>query len=514
MATNKLSRVHIYVICGFLTVLALGRMIYKTTVLKFSLRPGRQTSIWLVEAQVTFRAKGGPVRVSLAAPDKSPGCTILEQNADVAGYGCIKENDEDGDMRVIWTTRNAEGRQTLTYRLQVYDAVGSQNYEPAPPPPKPKPPALEKQLQIAAKAVLAEATKHSDTRESFTAQLLRMISKDSPTREIRVLLFEPEYARSPVKLAMDLLAMKGIPARTALGVQLEDGKRRQPLEELLEVYTDNGWTLFDPVTGKRGLPPKFVLWQRGGESLLDIEGGTKSRISISVLRNVLPEEDLLELRAKSGRFGTGFLSIYSLPVSEQNMIKKLLLVPLGALVVVLMRNVVGLTMSGTFMPVLIALAFMESRILTGMLLFIVIIAVGLVIRSHLTKLNLLLVPRISACVIVVVILMTLMSVLSYRLGLPQGMAVTFFPMIIIAWTIERASITAEEAGTWEAVKQVSASLFTAVLVYLAISNRYVAHLTFAFPEVTLIVLAAILMLGTYTGYRLLELRRFEPLVKK
>ncbi|MBN1942384.1 MAG: inactive transglutaminase family protein [Phycisphaerae bacterium] len=513
MATRKLSRSHLFVICGLLTVLGVGRVIYKTTALGYSLRPGKQTSIWLVEAQVTFRATGGPVRVSLAAPGTSPGCKILDQNPAVAGYGDAKES-VDGNQRVIWTTRQAKGRQTLTYRLQVYDAVGLRDFEPASAPPKPVFPAMERQIKTAAKEVLAEATKHSSGRLSFTGQLLRMMNRDSPSQAMKVLQAEPEYARSSVKLAIDLLAMKGIPARLARGVQLEDGKRRQPLEELLEVYTKRGWTLFDPISGKRGLPPRFVLWQRGGESLLDIEGGTKSRISISVIRNVLPEEDLLKIRSQSGRFGTGFLSIYSLPVSEQNIIKKLLLVPLGALVVVLMRNVVGLTTSGTFMPVLIALAFMETRIISGVILFVVIIAVGLVIRSHLTKLNLLLVPRISACVIVVIILMTLMSVLSYRLGLPQGMAVTFFPMIIIAWTIERASITAEEAGTWEAVKQVSASLLTALLVYLVITNRFVAHVTFAFPEVTLIVLAAILLLGTYTGYRLLELRRFEPLVKK
>ncbi|MBN1553590.1 MAG: inactive transglutaminase family protein [Phycisphaerae bacterium] len=513
MATKRLSRLHMYVICGLLTALAVGRVIYKTTVLKYSLRPGKQTSIWLVEAQVTFTAKGGPVRVSLAAPDKSPGFKILDQNAAAAGYGFAKET-VNGDLRAIWTTRNAKGRQTLTYRLQVYDVFGSRAYEPGPEPPKPTFPAMEKHLKTAAKEVLEEATKHSSSRLSFTGQLLRMMNRQTPSQAMQVLLGETDYAKSPVKLAIDLLAMKGIPARLALGVQLEDGKRRQPLEELLEVYTKRGWTLFDPVTGKRGLPPRFVLWQQGGESLLDIVGGSKSRISISVIRNVLPEEDLLRIRAEEGRFGTRFLSIYSLPVSEQNMIKKLLLVPLGALIVVLMRNVVGLTMSGTFMPVLIALAFMETRIVTGLLIFIVIVVVGLMIRSHLSRLNLLLVPRISACVIVVIILMTLMSVLSYRLGLPQGMAVTFFPMIIIAWTIERMSITAEESGTWEAVKQVSASLFTAVLVYLAITNHYVAHITFAFPEVTLIVLAAILLLGTYTGYRLLELRRFEPLVRK
>jgi hypothetical protein len=39
----------------------------------------------------------------------------------------------------------------------------------------------------------------------------------------------------------------------------------------------------------------------------------------------------------------------------------------------------------------------------------------------------------------------------------------------------------------------------------------VAHLIFVFPELLLLVIAAALLAGRYTGYRLLELRRFKAL---
>jgi len=38
-----------------------------------------------------------------------------------------------------------------------------------------------------------------------------------------------------------------------------------------------------------------------------------------------------------------------------------------------------------------------------------------------------------------------------------------------------------------------------------------AHLIFVFPELLLLVIAAALLAGRYTGYRLLELRRFKAL---
>ena len=54
----------------------------------------------------------------------------------------------------------------------------------------------------------------------------------------------------------------------------------------------------------------------------------------------------------------------------------LLLVPLGALVVALFRNVVGVTTYGTFMPVLIALALRGFSLGLGLALVAVVIVLG------------------------------------------------------------------------------------------------------------------------------------------
>ena len=43
------------------------------------------------------------------------------------------------------------------------------------------------------------------------------------------------------------------------------------------------------------------------------------------------------------------------------------------------------------------------------------------------------------------------------------------------------------------------------------TNRVVEYLTFNFPELLFVNLACILLLGQYTGYRLTELRRFQPI---
>ena len=89
----------------------------------------------------------------------------------------------------------------------------------------------------------------------------------------------------------------------------------------------------------------------------------------------------------------------------------------------------------------------------------------------------------------------------------------FFPIIITAWIIERASITWEEDGASNALSEIFYSMVTAAVTYLVISSEYIRHITFAFNEINLVILFAVMLLGTYTGYRLTELKRFSSLAK-
>ena len=63
---------------------------------------------------------------------------------------------------------------------------------------------------------------------------------------------------------------------------------------------------------------------------------------------------------------------------QQLVLQVLLLLPLGALLVAFCRQVIGIKTFGTFMPVLVALAFRETGITFGLIFFLTLIAVGLV----------------------------------------------------------------------------------------------------------------------------------------
>jgi hypothetical protein len=262
------------------------------------------------------------------------------------------------------------------------------------------------------------------------------------------------------------------------------------------------------------LPDRFLVWWRGSGPLVKLDGGSNLEVRFAVQRNYIDSISIAEHRAEFRQSRLIDFSLLSLPIETQSVYSVLLMIPIGALVMVLMRNVVGIDAFGTFMPVLIALAFRETQLLWGVILFSVLVALGLSIRFLLERLRLLLVPRLSAVLIVVVLLMLIISIIAHQLGLETGLSVALFPMVIIAMTIERMSVVWEERGAGDAIRAGAGSMVVATVAYLVMGLPWLEHLIITFPELLLIVLAVVLLLGRYTGYRLSELSRFKAIIGK
>ncbi|QDF67027.1 gonadoliberin III [Shewanella sp. SNU WT4] len=496
------SRTPFYILVALLLITGIGSSVYRGIEHKVPFLPGKQIESWAVDAKVSFQGTGEPAEVSFSLP-QDPAFEVLAQNASSPGYGMtIGENQ--GQRRVIWSSRQAIGTQDLYYRLTLVP-TGKTEILTDIAPPTPEPflwPATE---LTAAKQVTDSAWERSASNLSFAQQLLKAISAKERTQNMELLLSN----NSATQLFVRLLQNKGIAAHEVSALKLEDQRRRQSLRPMAEVYQDGQWYLFDVVAGTQGRSDDMLLWERNGKSVLDVVGGINSQVSFSMLqdtRSALATSIDMMRNANDLDF-----SLYSLPLEEQNLFKGILLIPVGVLIVVFLRVIIGFRTSGTFMPVLIALAFIQTTLLTGLVGFLLVVAFGLMIRSYLSKLNLLLISRISAVIIVVIGIIGLFTILSFKFGLSEGLTITFFPMIILAWTIERMSILWEEEGAKEVVIQGGGSLLVATLAYLAMSAAWVQHWVFNFLGIHLVILALVLIMGQYTGYKVLELKRFKPL---
>lgn len=481
---------------------------YKIKYWGFGIEPQASSDVWVIDAHISFTANGEPVKVSLATPNMGEEFKILNEDIVAKGY---KVTNNDKAKRIEITSSPKKGKQNIYYRVTIYDNEETRGKIRDESKPKVITPIYNEQQKEMVDEILLASKAFEGNQVKQIISIFNMQPMDPTVSAfLPVRITEKEIAEKII----DILAYKGISARLVRGVRLEEGKKESSADLMLEAHDGYKWRIYDLHTAKAGLPKNFVVFQRGGVSLLDVSGGRNSKVKFSVLKSVTPSIKMAGHRAKVSDYAKIYaFSIYNLPLLAQNTLKWLMVFPLGILITVIFRNIIGLKTMGTFTPMLIAMSLVKTGFITGLICFGVIISIGLLIRTLLSKLNLLLVPRISAVVVFVILIMQYMTIIGYQINWEVASSAIFFPIIITAWIIERASIIWEEDGAKNATVEIFYSMVTAVATYFVISNDYIRHITFAFNEINLVILFVVMLLGTYTGYRLTELKRFTPLAR-
>ena len=504
-----MSRRHLYLLCTALAAVGLLMFAYKTLILGFPPAPDQRAEIWRADLKVSFVASGKPVKVSLAIPETTDQFAIVDQSFVSPGYGFSTVPD-DLNRHAVFTSRADTGERTIYYRAVFQKTSERPSKKKASRPKIGKVRFKDEQL-IAAQAIVDRLWKQSADEESFVSLVLDRVRQGGRSNELRLLLNAHSSTRQRMQLAADLIRLSRIPARSVHGLPLDNPRRHTGFQHWIEVFIDDAWQPFDPKDGRRQAPADAVPWWRGTAPLVKVEGATDIKTDVATSHDfeVALHSAMIHGREKHSAFVE--FSILSLPIQIRAVYQILLAVPIGIMVLVILRNVVGMKTFGTFMPVLMAMAFRQTDLMWGVVMFTIVCAIGLMVRFYLERLKLLLVPRLAAVVIVVIGIMAILSVFSYKLGFDRGLSVALFPIVILAMTIERMSIVWDERGPRESFQQASGSLAVAAICYLMMNLDIVRHLFFVFPELLLVVLAATLLLGRYSGYRLVELPRFKVL---
>ncbi|AXH09821.1 hypothetical protein CP960_07570 [Malaciobacter halophilus] len=496
-----------------LIIASVALMTYKVKFLSFPLVQDETVNIWNIEAKISFTGrKNQSASISMALPSKQDGLIIINEESSSSNFG-YANSYINGVKKGNWTKREVEGKQVLYYSI---DAI-KDKYFKAEKTEIIEQDIIRKEVPTAfvqaATSLLNNIYQKSANSLSFTALLIDEFNKKEASQA--TIMIKNNFMKSSKQkrdTLVQLLDKMGYKVRTIGALYLKDRQRNIELTPMLEVLYKDKWYLFDINKGQVSNNNDIFIWQRGSQYLLDAEGVRNSSVRFSVTKSIVPARSAALSKDIKNQNTLLDFSLFVLPNEAQNTFKLLLLVPLGALVVVIMRVFVGIKTSGTFMPILLSMAFIETQLLPGILMFILVVTIGLIVRSYLSYLNLLLVARISAVLIVVVGIMAFVAILSQKLGLQYATSITFFPIIILAWTIERMSIIWEEDGPKEVILQGSGSLLVSILAFFAMTNSVLSFITFNFPEVLLAVLGLIILLGRYSGYRLSELYRFKSMV--
>jgi hypothetical protein len=508
-----LNKIHLYILTAVLVAIGLGLFLYKSLWLGFPIKPKTTSQVWNVEAHITFLAENKPLKASLFIPSSTTRFAIVDEHFISGGYGLVATT-ENGNRKATWSIRKAADKQSLYYQAVVRSVRTRAPRVTSEIPAISNQPFSGPKLE-AAKALIDETWARSADTPTMVLELIKRLKPAQPGDNAMVLLGAKTTPLRIVETAARVIEQAGIPARVVQGIHLDEEKndfsKKANLSQWLEVYHNRRWLSFDPIAVRTPVPETWLPWCRGSQNLAQIEGGSKLNITLSVSPKV---EEGLTGAVMSGKIARPLLlrfSLFSLPVNTQAVFRIMFLIPVGAFLLVIMRNVVGVKTFGTFMPVLIGLAFRDTGLLWGILFFSIVVTLGLWVRFYLERLKLLVVPRLSAVLIIVIILMAGISILTHSLGIHRGLSVALFPMVILTMTIERMSIVWEERGPNEALVSGLGSLFTAALAFLVMNIKLIEHLLFVFPELLLLILAATLLLGRYSGYRLLDIYRFRAL---
>ena len=493
-------------------MVSLGLLItgYQIYVLDIPVREDETDDIWSLDAKVEFRASTGvPVKAQLFIPPLSQEFNALNESFISNNYG-VSVNQQEGNRRVTWSARRASGAQTLYYRLGLTKRYG--NEPAAATPPKPRQPiALDGPEQIAADALINPIRQHSADIETFIGETIRRVN-DVTDDNVRLLLGGQSSPQDKARVIDLLLSNARIPLEQVHTIRLEASSNQEP-ELWLRSHNGERWLYFHPETGQQGIPENRLIWWVGNAPLLNPEGGRSGKVSITVNNSEMNALRLAQMTTDSNASPLLEYSLYGLPLQAQQVYQVMIMIPIGVLVILVLRNLIGIQTLGTFTPVLIALAFRETQVGWGIMLFTLITVLGLSVRSYLEHLKLQMLPRLSIVLTFVVILIAVISLFSHKLGIERALSVSLFPMVILTMTIERLSINWEERGGANSFKVAVGTLVAATLSHLLMSVPELTYFVFTFPAILLVLVGFMLAMGRYRGYRLTELMRFKALTK-
>ncbi len=511
----------VYFISAFLVVLAGAIIAAKVIYGGHNINPEVSKHLWRVKTVINITGKGERAKVRMTLPQDNIHQIIYNEhfeNAEMVFY--IRERPLTGNRIGFWRNELLEGSKSIQYsfsaqlKKNVYAIPPSYNI---PKSPKKTYPA-EMQVWVDPSTLIQsqdpavkQHLKNAVGKERNASRAMRNIfdfvrgevkyRSEKGSKDAKEALKKLEAdCGGQARLFAALSRAAGLPSRLVGGLIMESGIK-STTHVWVENYIAGEWVPFDTVNNHFAeTPANYVELYRGDYPLFKHVGLSKFQYFFVIGPERIPPVD-------------NPWSLYVLPIHFQNFIKVLLLIPLGALVVAVFRSVIGVPTFGTFAPILLALAFQEISLFFGLLCLVGIIFLGWVFRTVLDHLKILVIPRLSLIVTLVVMLVLVMVVVFYHLGQQRILFITLFPMIIMTWTIERYSVIQIEDGTRAALRTALGTAIVAIAAYYLMGIHMLRVFLFAFPELLLVIMALLLILGRYTGIRLTEIVRFKEIFK-
>lgn len=511
----------VYLLAAVLSLCSVALIIAKVFYGGTTVNRDFSRNLWRIHIVMNAVGQGARSKVRLTLPKDTPRQTIYNEhfeNGNMVFY--VRERPITGNRVGFWRSELFDGSQSLQYIFSAQ--LKNLDYKI---PPQLKIPGNPVEFFGPDMKIWLEPSKFIQSEDAAMKRYLKKtVGKERRTAVVVRKIFD--FVRGEVKYRSEkgskdaketlnklvadcggqarlfaaLSRSAGIPSRTVGGLIITGGVKNTT-HVWVENYIGGQWIPFDVVNNHFAtMPSDYLELYRGDYYLIKHVGLSRFEYFFVIEPERMPPIDQP-------------WSLYVLPIHFQTYVMILLLIPVGALLVALFRSVIGVPTFGTFTPILLGLAFREVSLGIGLWCLASVILMGWLLRRLLDYFKILVIPRIAIILTMVVIFILILIVAGFHLGFHKILFVSFFPMIIMTWTVERFSVMQIEDGTASAMKSAAGTILISLVAYAVFGAQMLRTYLFAFPELLLVVMSLLLILGRYTGLRVTEFWRFKEFMK-
>lgn len=237
------------------------------------------------------------------------------------------------------------------------------------------------------------------------------------------------------------------------------------------------------------------------------------------------------VNAKTGKlmpwnFMSYFVNILINNSVPDNIIALLLLLPVIATVVTFMKQIVGSTTFGVYTPCIITLSFLVIGIYAGLLTLAAAIIIGILSKPLFKQVRMLFIPKMAVLITIVSLVLFLILIASVYLGLfdAEFLSIAVFPMLILSTLVEKFISVKTEKGLSAAFFLMLSTIIVSIIAYFLTGGEInigfailkfdlIKSIIMSYPELILLLIVINILLGKWTGLRILERIRFREVLR-
>lgn len=504
-------------------------MFYKLNVLDYPIAGLIPAVGYKVDVNIQVDGHGGDIELSTYLPKSDMRQRVMDEQNDSGIFSLTLQSDALNRV-ATWNTENVEGRHNVRYS---YTVLGKHIQYVIPddlPIAEKYPPSLKEYLQpekgVQVNNPLIEDTLKKLFPNHQQPTLLEALTKihrylqdqfanknfSGFTDAITALKLREASCNGKSRLFLALARKLNIPTRLVGGVVMQPGSKRTS-HQWVQAYVNGHWVPFDTINDHFAeIPANYVTLYYGDLGLFKHTTNINFQYFFKINKRMMPRIEAQDKLSRSEFNITNIYSAFERVGISQNLLKILLMIPLGALVIVIFRNVIGIETFGTFLPALIAAASRETGLLWGLIGFTLIIITSSLVRRLLDWVHLLHSPKMAIMLTTIVVVMLLMTVFGVQFGLFDLAHITLFPIAILAITAERFAILEVEQGWRKALFITFNTSIVIAAAYVVMDSLFLQSMILAFPELLFVIIALNLWLGKWIGMRVSEFYRFRKLI--